>query len=65
MVQTSDADARELSAEELAAIEEKYDEGAQIRQVSGGATGFLRVIALTCSRALSWLGMARYSITRH
>jgi len=38
--------ARELSAEELAAIEEKYDEGAQIRQVAPNAALLLRGIAL-------------------
>ncbi|MGB0411316.1 MAG: TRAP transporter permease, partial [Pikeienuella sp.] len=36
----------ELSAEELAAIEEKYDEGAATRAVSPSFTMVLRVVAL-------------------
>ena len=38
---------RELSAEELAAIEEKYDEGAATRSVSPAFGKFLRYVALT------------------
>jgi TRAP transporter 4TM/12TM fusion protein len=37
----------ELSDEELAAIEEKYDEASATRKVSPGIAKFLRVIALT------------------
>lgn len=40
-------DPHELSADELAAIEEKYDEGALIRQVAPSAKRFLRFIALS------------------
>lgn len=36
----------ELTAEELAAIEEKYDEGAATRKVSGTAIQVLRIVAL-------------------
>ena len=36
----------DLTVEELAAIEEKYDEGALTRQVSPTATGLLRIVAL-------------------
>ncbi|WP_343563847.1 TRAP transporter permease [Kiloniella sp. b19] len=38
---------RELSAEELSAIEEKYDEGAATRKVSPALGRFLRYVALT------------------
>ncbi|MFK7764349.1 MAG: TRAP transporter permease [Roseobacter sp.] len=38
---------RELSQEELAAIEEKYDEGAQTRAVTPAFGHFLRYVALT------------------
>ena len=41
----SDTD-RELTAEELAAIEEKYDEGAATRDVTAGFGMFLRYVAL-------------------
>ncbi|MEO0387467.1 MAG: TRAP transporter fused permease subunit [Pseudomonadota bacterium] len=40
-------DARTLSAEELAAIEEKYDEGAKTRAVTPGFAQFLRYLAIT------------------
>lgn len=40
-------DGRELSAEDLADIEKKYDEGAATRQVSSGFGKFLRYVALT------------------
>lgn len=46
MNQPSD-DVRELSSEELAAIEEKYDEGAAIRSVTPAFGLFLRYVALT------------------
>lgn len=46
MSQSGTSDSHELTAEELAAIEEKYDEGAQIRTVSSGATTCLRVVAV-------------------
>lgn len=39
-------DSHELSADELAAIEEKYDEGALIRQVAPAAKSLLRYVAL-------------------
>ena len=45
MSTSSDTD-RELSAEELAAIEEKYDEASQTRQVSPSVGKVLRVVAL-------------------
>ncbi|MEO0773113.1 MAG: TRAP transporter fused permease subunit [Pseudomonadota bacterium] len=38
---------RELTEEELAAIEEKYDEGAATRKVTPGFGKFLRYVALT------------------
>ncbi len=38
---------RELTEEELAAIEEKYDEGAATRTVTPGFAKFLRYVALT------------------
>ncbi len=44
---TPDKDVPELSAEELANIEKKYDEGAATRQVSPGFGKFLRYVALT------------------
>ncbi|EAP75687.1 MULTISPECIES: TRAP transporter permease [Roseovarius] len=40
-------DDRELTAEELAAIEEKYDEGAATRDVTPGFAKFLRYVSLT------------------
>ncbi|MFU1476233.1 TRAP transporter permease [Roseovarius sp. C7] len=40
-------DDRELTAEELAAIEAKYDEGAATRSVTPGFAKFLRYVALT------------------
>ncbi len=40
-------DVRELSDEELAAIEEKYDEGAATRKVTPAFGQFLRYVALT------------------
>ncbi|MEX0339612.1 MAG: TRAP transporter permease, partial [Arenibacterium sp.] len=40
-------DVRELTEEELAAIEEKYDEGAATRSVTPGFGKFLRYVALT------------------
>ncbi|MEO0371102.1 MAG: TRAP transporter fused permease subunit, partial [Pseudomonadota bacterium] len=40
-------DVRELTQEELAAIEEKYDEGAATRKVTPGFAKFLRYVALT------------------
>ncbi|MEM9130481.1 MAG: TRAP transporter permease, partial [Pseudomonadota bacterium] len=40
-------DVRELTEEELAAIEEKYDEGAATRSVTPAFGKFLRYIALT------------------
>ena len=40
-------DIRELTDEELAAIEEKYDEGAATRSVTPGFSRFLRYVALT------------------
>lgn len=43
---TADSETRELSAEELAAIEEKYDEGARNRKVTRGAGLLLRIVAL-------------------
>ncbi len=46
MSDTSHIEARDLTAEELAAIEEKYDEGAATRQVSDGFAKFLRYVAL-------------------
>ncbi len=42
-----DSNAEELSTEELAAIEEKFDEGAATRSVSPNFAKFLRYIALT------------------
>ncbi|MEM6941621.1 MAG: TRAP transporter fused permease subunit [Pseudomonadota bacterium] len=45
--ETTGADARELTSEELAAIEEKYDEGAATRAVTTGFGRFLRYVALT------------------
>jgi len=47
MAQDPNAMQEELSAEELAAIEEKYDEGAAVRQVTPKFQRFLRYIALT------------------
>jgi len=44
--QTED-DVRDLTAEELAAIEEKYDEGAATRSVTPGFAQVLRYVALT------------------
>ena len=44
---TPEKDDRELSAEDLADIEKKYDEGAATRQVSPGFGKFLRYVALT------------------
>lgn len=44
---TPEKDDRELSAEDLADIEKKYDEGAATRQVSHGFGKFLRYVALT------------------
>jgi TRAP transporter 4TM/12TM fusion protein len=44
---THEKDGRELSAEDLADIERKYDEGAATRQVSPGFGKFLRYVALT------------------
>ena len=41
-----ESDTHRLSAEELAAIEEQYDEGALTRQVSPTATNLLRMVAL-------------------
>ncbi|GAA6208664.1 TRAP transporter permease [Cognatishimia sp. WU-CL00825] len=41
------ADSRELSAEELAEIEKKYDEGTATRQVAPGFAKLLRAVALT------------------
>lgn len=46
MSQSGTSDSHELSAEELAAIEKKYDEGAQIRTVSSGVTTCLRIVAV-------------------
>jgi TRAP-type uncharacterized transport system fused permease subunit len=43
---TSNDTDRELSAEELSAIEEKYDEASQTRQVSPSAGKEMRVVAL-------------------
>ena len=43
----SDAEVRELTQEELAAIEEKYDEGAATRSVTPKFGRFLRYVALT------------------
>ncbi|WP_416883146.1 TRAP transporter permease [Marivita sp.] len=43
---TPEKDGRELSAEDLADIEKKYDEGAATRQVSPGFGKFLRYVAL-------------------
>jgi len=40
-------DSHELTSEELAAIEEKFDEGALTRKVSPTATTLLRIVALT------------------
>lgn len=40
-------DVRDLTAEELAAIEEKYDEGAATRSVTPGFAQILRYVALT------------------
>ncbi|MFK7890555.1 MAG: hypothetical protein AB8B63_07045, partial [Granulosicoccus sp.] len=40
------ADQHQLSAEELATIEEKYDEGVQIRQIAPSARSMLRYLAL-------------------
>lgn len=37
---------RELSDQELAEIEKKYDEGAAVRQVAPGFSRFLRIVAL-------------------
>ena len=47
MSEIADKDAPELSAEELAEIEKKYDEGAATRSVAPGFARFLRYIALT------------------
>lgn len=44
---TPEKDDRELTAEDLADIEKKYDEGAATRQVSPGFGKFLRYVALT------------------
>ncbi len=44
---TPEKDVRELSAEDLADIEKKYDEGAATRQVSPDFSQFLRYVALT------------------
>ena len=43
---SQNTDVRELTAEELEAIEKKYDEGAATRQVSPGLAKVLRAIAL-------------------
>ncbi len=47
MSDARDSNAEELSAEELAAIEEKFDEGAATRTVTPGFGKFLRYVALT------------------
>lgn len=47
MTDARNGDAQNLTAEELAAIEEKYDEGAATREVGPNFTLFLRVVALT------------------
>lgn len=47
MVNVPEQNDRELSAEELAEIEKKYDEGAATRDVSPGFARFLRYVALT------------------
>lgn len=46
MTETRAEEARDLTAEELAAIEEKYDEGAATRSVGPRFARFLRVVAL-------------------
>lgn len=43
----SDPQSHELTAEELAAIEEKYDEGVAVRKIGPVFTLFLRAVALT------------------
>lgn len=43
---SQNTDTRELTAEELEAIEKKYDEGAATRQVAPGLAKILRVVAL-------------------
>ena len=40
------SDNRDLTAKELAAIEEEYDEGARTRAVSTGFARFLKTVAL-------------------
>ncbi len=47
MSDAGDKNTEQLSAEELALIEEKFDEGAATRSVSQGFAKFLRYIALT------------------
>ena len=47
MSDPQEKDVTELSAEELAAIEEKYDEGAATRDVTPAVGKFLRYVALT------------------
>ena len=44
---SADKDTAELSAEELAEIEKKYDEGAATRAWDPGFAAFLRYVALT------------------
>ncbi|MFP7569454.1 TRAP transporter permease [Marivita sp. S2033] len=46
MTNTAEHEARGLSAEDLAEIEKKYDEGAATRQIAPGMAKFLRYVAL-------------------